>query len=377
LELVGQLAEGLAAVHAAGLLHRDLKPSNVLVGDDGRPRLIDFGLAATLASDDLHVLSGTLAYMAPEQAAGLVERIDARSDIYGLGAVLYELLTGRPPHQAPSARELWQAAREGEVVAPRTRNPRVPLAVNALCLRCLARDPAARFASAAELAAAVRRLQRRRTGRQALVGVAAAVLLLGTALLLWAMRPRAGPTPSPDRSTDAPTVEAVPPRLLAFLPQDDRPLRRDFVVRAEFDTKAKDAEGRFLLDDGDRVTLRVTTERDCYLGVWVVDAARTIVRVFPNRFEDSALVRAGETVLVPGRPEYALQASASTGTEYVYVLASTRPLPAPAGLRGGVGKDGAFLLEGEADMLQTRGLTLTPTEQTAEEILPFFVRPRR
>jgi hypothetical protein len=160
LELTKQLAEGLAAVHACGLLHRDLKPENVLIGDDGRPRLVDFGLAAALASPDLASISGTLPYMAPEQARGESERIDARTDLYGLGAVLYELLTGRPPHQGATPEELWQAARAGDVVPPRQLNRRVPRAVNDLCLRCLAKDPTQRFASAAELAVSVRRLQR-------------------------------------------------------------------------------------------------------------------------------------------------------------------------------------------------------------------------
>src|SRR5436853_401973 len=87
LELVGHLAEGLTAVHACGLLHRDVKPANILLGEDGRPRLVDFGLALAVGSDALRHLSGTLPYMAPEQARGEVERIDARTDVFGLGAV--------------------------------------------------------------------------------------------------------------------------------------------------------------------------------------------------------------------------------------------------------------------------------------------------
>jgi serine/threonine-protein kinase len=160
LELTGQLAEGLAAVHACGLLHRDLKPDNVLVDDDGRPRLVDFGLAAPVASADLARISGTLPYMAPEQARGQAERIDPRTDVYGVGAVLYELLTGRPPHQGASREELWRAACVGDVVPARQLQARVPRSVSDLCMRCLARDPAQRFASAVELVGAVRRLQR-------------------------------------------------------------------------------------------------------------------------------------------------------------------------------------------------------------------------
>jgi serine/threonine protein kinase len=125
LELTRQLADGLAAVHACGLLHRDLKPANVLIGEDGRPRLVDFGLAVPFASEELARVSGTLAYMAPEQARGEMERIDARTDLFGLGAILYALLTGRPPYRAECRSALLKAASEGIVEPPRQLNPHV------------------------------------------------------------------------------------------------------------------------------------------------------------------------------------------------------------------------------------------------------------
>src|SRR5262249_1957895 len=141
---------------------RDIKPANILVGDDGIPRLVDFGLAAPLAGESLRGVSGTLSYMAPEQARGEVERIDPRSDLFGLGAVLYDLLTGRPPYRGETPEALWQAARAGDVVPPRTYSPALPAAVNDLCMRCLAKHPGQRFASATELAQVLRRWQRLR-----------------------------------------------------------------------------------------------------------------------------------------------------------------------------------------------------------------------
>src|SRR4029079_2417629 len=107
--------EGLEAVHACGLLHRDIKPANIVLGDDGVPRLVDFGLAAHLGSAALHGVSGTPPYMAPEQARGQWERIDGRTDIYGLGAVLYALLTGQPPHPGATPQEALGHAELGEV----------------------------------------------------------------------------------------------------------------------------------------------------------------------------------------------------------------------------------------------------------------------
>src|SRR5262249_18996880 len=109
--LVEQVAEGLAEVHACGLLHRDLKPQNILLGDDGMPRLVDFGLAVPLASEALQAVAGSPPYMAPEQARGQGERIDARTDVYGLGAVLYFLLTGQPPHDGKTFDAILENAR--------------------------------------------------------------------------------------------------------------------------------------------------------------------------------------------------------------------------------------------------------------------------
>ena len=150
LRLVEQVAEGLAAVHACGLLHRDVKPSNILIGDDGLPKLIDLGLASPLASDALREISGTFPYMSPEQARGQVERINARSDVFGLGAVLYELLTGRPPYRGRNLDDIWDQAREGRVTAPRELKRSISRSLERVCMKALAADPTRRFTSAAE-----------------------------------------------------------------------------------------------------------------------------------------------------------------------------------------------------------------------------------
>jgi serine/threonine protein kinase len=208
---IGHLAEGLAAVHACGLLHRDLKPANVLVDGDGRPRLIDFGLAVPVASAGLAEVSGTLAYMPPEQARGEVERIDPRTDVYGLGAILYELLTGRPPHQGATRAELWGAACRGDVVPPRQVNPRVPAALEWICMKALAADPTDRHASSAALADDLRRYRARPRRLALAVAAVAGLLLLGvTAWLIVAKRPggvalvAVTPTPSTELSAPSP-----------------------------------------------------------------------------------------------------------------------------------------------------------------------------
>jgi serine/threonine-protein kinase len=138
--LVADLAATLDRVHKQGVLHRDLKPANVLLDASGRPLLMDFGLASleqpwerVNVPDD--GLCGTFSYMAPEQALGLAERIGPRTDLFGLGAILYELLTGRPPYRGRDSLDVFQQALAGRVLPPRQVEPRVPRALERVCLR--------------------------------------------------------------------------------------------------------------------------------------------------------------------------------------------------------------------------------------------------
>ncbi len=155
--ILSQLAEGVAAVHACGLVHRDIKPANVILRDDGTPRLVDFGLATHLASGRLRERSGSPPYMAPEQARGESDRIDYRADVFGLGGVLYELLTGHPPHAGSTRSETLERARNSDVTPPHLLDPTVPAPLEAVCLKALAAAPENRHTTALEFAAALRR----------------------------------------------------------------------------------------------------------------------------------------------------------------------------------------------------------------------------
>ena len=128
----------------------------MVLHDDGDPRLVDFGLAAHLGSPRLREICGTPQFMAPEQARGEWDRIDQRADVFGLGAVLYSLLTGHPPHEGASVSEVLDRARKGDVAPPRRLDPTIPAPVEAVCLKALAAAPENRHATALEFATALR-----------------------------------------------------------------------------------------------------------------------------------------------------------------------------------------------------------------------------
>jgi serine/threonine protein kinase len=200
--LVEQVAEGLEAMHACGLVHRDVKPSNIVLGDDGVPRLVDFGLAAHLGSAALRAISGSPPYMAPEQARGQWERIDARTDLYGLGAVLYHLLTGQPPRDGKTPIEILEQARDVPVIPLRRMNPRTPRALERICLKAMAADPRSRFPSADAFRRALRHY---RLMRRAVPVLGAAVVLLGLLVTAWAFRPSSERQAIAGRGTQEPS----------------------------------------------------------------------------------------------------------------------------------------------------------------------------
>jgi WD40 repeat protein/tRNA A-37 threonylcarbamoyl transferase component Bud32/tetratricopeptide (TPR) repeat protein len=153
--MVEKLARGMEAAHQQEVIHRDLKPANVLLAEDGTPKITDFGLAKKLddaGQTQSGAIMGTPSYMAPEQAEGKGKEMGPPADIYALGAILYELLTGRPPFKAATPLDTILQVVADEPVAPRQLNAKIPRDLETICLKCLHKDPQRRYGRAAALA---------------------------------------------------------------------------------------------------------------------------------------------------------------------------------------------------------------------------------
>ncbi len=157
LDIAAQVADALAYAHRNGVVHRDIKPDNIMIVGDGRVKITDFGIAQMPASSATQAgtLLGSPKYMAPEQVTG--QRVDGRADIYALGVVLYEMLTGESPFQADNIGALTYRIVHETPISPARLNPKIPEQLAGIAMKALAKDPDARYQDAADMAAELRR----------------------------------------------------------------------------------------------------------------------------------------------------------------------------------------------------------------------------
>jgi len=229
-ELIAKVARTVHYAHEHGILHRDIKPGNILLDDKGEPHLTDFGLARLVETESTITrtleLLGTPSYMAPEQAAGNNTQLTSATDVYGLGAVLYRLLTGHPPFVGGTTYETIKLLLDTEPRQPRLWNPKIDRDLSTICLKCLDKDPQRRYASALALAEDLERwlkhepIQARRIraftrGRKWVRRNPTSALLAGSLLALAAA---AGWIVSKSELIRQPVTTSPPEKSIAVLP---------------------------------------------------------------------------------------------------------------------------------------------------------------
>jgi serine/threonine-protein kinase len=256
--LVEKVARAVHYAHEQGVIHRDLKPANILLDERGEPLVGDFGLAKFLDGPD--GLSspgqrlGTPAYMAPEQAAGHTWKVSPRSDVWALGVILFELLTGERPFRGPSGEAVFQQVLAAAPRPPRAVRPAVPRALEAVALRCLEREPSRRYPTAAALADDLARWlrgeavrphpgsRRRLLERAAGVGLAATAALLVLASLLAFARP---PAAEPDRAGEADERDLAEGRAVELIGDAGPPRWQRWAVGGGVVLPTDDGDGAF------------------------------------------------------------------------------------------------------------------------------------
>jgi serine/threonine protein kinase len=291
-ELVARLARALAMVHRKGIIHRDIKPRNILIDEAGEPRLIDFGLARlrNAWSDPLATTwGGTLPYMAPEQARREHDRIGPRSDLFGLGAVLYFLLTGQPPFVGETRDEIEDRARRCDFEAGALRIAKVPRQLRQICLKALAADPDDRYATAEAMERALKGF----LDRPRRVATAAGLLLVLALAAGFSIRPPAPPNPPRDRESRAAAYSSLP-RPSRPTPDEPRsePLRGGITLWVNEPGNSLrrglrlHQPGAVPVKPGDEVRVEAGVNRPAYLYLFWIGSDGKVAPLYPWKDRD-------------------------------------------------------------------------------------------
>jgi len=360
-EIVARIADAMDYAHREGFIHRDLEPRNIIIDHEERPHVTDFGLALheSHQSGRRGETAGSMAYMSPEQVRGEADWMDGRADIWALGVILYELLTGRRPFRGDTLDELELEIRQRDPKPPRQIVPAIPARVEQICLRCLSKSAADRFTTAGDLARQLRgavgrpRLTRLlpRTPidrRRWMWGSLTAASLVTVGLREFLFSLARSERPPLDVTVDVRTWKTDEPGLSNIGVRDPRfaPLRPN---------------------DEIRVAIRVN--RPAYLYVLVIDAEGKSSIVHPWAASSMRVRSTGQSraiaLSLPADQTWILD-DGPRGVETILLLAADTPLPSRIDLRSflhglesqaGESGDEAVYFVGKAPMVQTRAVT--------------------
>jgi serine/threonine protein kinase len=327
-----ELAEALQHAHQQNIVHRDIKPANILLDERGRVKVADFGLAKmddAFFTDDQGRVLGTVAYMSPEQAAGKSEWASPQSDIYSVGVVLYELLCRKLPFTKGSTDDILKQVIARLPAPPRTVDDTIPKELEAICLKAMAKDPAARYTNAADMAADLRAAiapPKAPSRRPLILGAAGAGALLAAILLIarpWERDPAPAPvTPPVDQTQLADDVAA---RLQMAM---NDPALKIHLQRANERGIARELSSQDLpLKEGDRIQVHVNLSREQFVYLYWYDTNGYVERLWPKDVAAQTPVR---NVVSPDGDDQNLwhPINASRGYELALLMLSDEPLDA-------------------------------------------------
>jgi predicted Ser/Thr protein kinase len=349
---VATLAGALAYAHGKGIIHRDLKPANILLNDHGEPHVTDFGLARQLEAPS-HTIDGavvgTPAYMSPEQATGRTSEVGPPADVFGLGAVLFQLLTGRPPYQGVDVQTTLRQAEVGKVAPVREVNPGIPRALARIVDRALATNPSERFQTAEALRQALEGWLA--SGRRWALMAAAAAFVLLAAGLSWAALSGTWPLPGPGPiagkdggKSGAGEGDKEDHSKGAQGKEPDGPLPPlDFTLfQLTANSKTNEARkglvvgrpGTLPVREGEQVQLHADLTRPAYLYILWIDATGAIDHFYPwDRRDPRALEKPAPTikptaqVRMPPDEDKGFPMEGESGLETIILMARETPLP--------------------------------------------------
>ncbi len=322
------VADAMAAAHCAGVYHRDLKPGNILLDEQREPHVCDFGLAVQMTNqrERRGERAGTLSYMSPELLRGESHLLDGRADIWALGVILYEMLTGRVPFESPERKELCDEILRRDPRPPRQLDPRITRYQERICLRCLAKQPVHRYATAGDVAHDLRRASGPPRGsglrpRIAALATTLLVALIGGAIWRW------------PGSTVSPAPQPLCGVLDLFVWDPEDPLRQGVSV---------DDARAVPLRRGDRLRLSVRLNQPAYIYLVWLDTRAGVLPVFPwegGQWERRPPEETARTVLtLPTQQEAGwLMQTHQDGMESVLLLVRRSPLDSPFDLQSLLG----------------------------------------